>query len=185
MARTVIYPEFSQHLFLTGFMGSGKSTLGKKLAPLLNLPFIDLDIFIEKKENTSIASIFEAQGETAFREKETSYLTEIAALPPAVVALGGGTVCFGNNLKLIKQQGLLIYLELPAAVLASRISNSRHERPLLKGLSGEALLQAIDEKLAQRTPYYTQAQLTVNALGLTAPALKTIILESDHHIAGH
>lgn len=183
MIQAETNPYLLNHIFLTGFMGSGKSTLGRKLAPLLNLPFIDLDTFIEKKENTRIASIFETQGEAAFREKETSYLKEIAALPPAVVALGGGTVCFGNNLELAKQRGLLIYLELPVTVLANRISNSRHERPLLKGLSGEALLQTIDEKLAQRKPYYTQAQLTVSALGLTAPDLKTIILESGYHIA--
>jgi len=160
-------------------MGSGKSTLGKKLATLLRLRFVDLDNCIEKKENTRISSIFETQGETVFRQKETECLREVVASEqPLVIALGGGTICFNDNLAYIKQHGLLVYLELPVEVLAGRVQNSKKERPLLKNLSGDDLLQAIREKLEQRQPFYTQAQLTVTGTNITPQILQQAILEA-------
>jgi shikimate kinase len=160
-------------------MGSGKSTLGKKLAALLGRPFIDLDKAIEKKEHTSISSIFENEGESAFREKETACLKEVVATDKiSVIALGGGTVCFGTNLQWIKAHGLLVYLELPAAVLADRIANSKQERPLLKHIPGHALLETIQLRLEQRKPFYIQAHLSVNAINLTPQQLQHAILET-------
>jgi shikimate kinase len=160
--------ELKQHLFLTGFMGSGKTTAGKKLASALRVPFIDLDDYIEKKERRSIAEIFEQDGEKKFREIETGYLTEVIHLPePHVVSLGGGTICFHNNLERVKQQGKLIYLELSPAALADRIRHSNNPRPLLKDLEPDELIKTIETLLKVRQRYYGQADIIINGLNLT------------------
>ena len=104
----------SENIFLTGFMGSGKSTAGKKLAKLLRLKFIDLDYYIEQREKLTVQSLFENFGEQAFRKIEQSCLIEILkSEKQAVIALGGGTICFENNLNKIKENGLLVFIELP------------------------------------------------------------------------
>lgn len=157
-------------------MGSGKSTLGKKLAALSRRPFTDLDHYIEDREKKKISAIFKEEGEAAFREKETHYLGElIKNSENSVIALGGGTVCFADNLELVKQHGLLVYLELPATVLADRIEHSKKERPLLSGLRGQELRDAIEQRLQQRLPFYTQAHLTISGLSLTPVILQQAI----------
>src|SRR4051812_45149734 len=103
-------------------MGSGKTTAGNKLAALLKTRFIDLDAYLEKRENRTIPEIFQEEGEKKFRDLETKYLEEIIMIKdPLVISLGGGTACFNENLNIIKENGLLIYIELPATVLADRI----------------------------------------------------------------
>lgn len=158
-------------------MGSGKTTIGRKLASLLNYRFIDLDTHVERTENRAIASIFEDGGESAFRKAETSALSEVAGMrEPKVVALGGGTICSPENLSLVKRHGLLVYLELPAAALASRLSGRTGSRPLLKDLAGAELVAAIEEKLNQRKGFYHEADIIVNGLNLTPQLLyKTLI----------
>lgn len=169
--------KLSQHVFLTGFMGSGKTTAGKTLAALLKTRFIDLDEYIEKKENRTIAIIFEEQGEAAFREIESLCLQEVMRYKdPHVISLGGGTVCFNSNLETIKQHGTLIYIELPVAVLADRIKQSKFTRPLLKSLSPEELIQNIEEILSERKKFYEQAHITVNGLNLTPQLVQQKIL---------
>jgi len=160
--------KLKQHVFLTGFMGSGKTTAGKTLATLLKTRFIDLDEYLEKKENRTIPEIFEEDGEEKFRELETKYLTEILKLKdPHVISLGGGTVCFNQNLELVKKNGQLVYIELPINTLAERIKESKFTRPLLKNLSTEELIKNIEEILSERKKYYEQAHITVNGLNLT------------------
>lgn len=159
-------------------MGSGKTTQGKKLASLLKFNFIDLDQYITEKENKSIEYIFESEGESAFREKETSYLKDIFRIPePSVISLGGGTICFNDNLNLIKENGLLIYIELPVNVLTDRLTRAKRKRPLLKGVSRETIPQKIKELLDLRLVYYKQAHLTVNGLNLTPKLLHEKIIE--------
>ncbi len=154
-------------------MGSGKSTAGKALAPLLKTRCIDLDDYLEKKEGRSIPEIFESEGEEKFRELEKKYLLELLKLKePHVISLGGGTVCFYDNLEKIKSHGLLIYIDLPIEVLATRIQESTLTRPLLKELSTEELIQNISEILSERKKYYEQAHMTVNGLILTPQLLK-------------
>lgn len=171
--------KLKQHVFLTGFMGSGKTTAGKKLAPILKTRFIDLDEYIEKKENRSIPVIFEEEGEAKFREIETRCLGEVIKLKePHVISLGGGTICFNSNLETIKQKGLLIYIELPVEELAERIKESKTTRPLLKTLSDEELIKNIDEILHERKKYYEQAHVIINGLNLTPQLLQQKILAS-------
>lgn len=169
--------KLNQHVFLTGFMGSGKTTAGKKLAPLLKTRFIDLDEYIEKKENRTIPVIFEEQGEEGFREIESLCLKEVLRYKdPHIISLGGGTVCFNANLDIIKQNGTLIYIQLPVDVLAQRIKESKLTRPLLKSLSHQELIKNIEEILSERKKFYEQAHITVNGLNLTPQLLQQKIL---------
>ena len=160
--------KLKQHVFLTGFMGSGKTTAGKALAPLLKTRFFDLDEYIEKKEGRDIPAIFEEQGEEKFRELESTYLKQLLKLKdPHVISLGGGTVCFNDNLELIKKAGTLLYIELPINVLAERIKESKFTRPLLKNLTTEELIKNIEEILSERKKFYEQSHILVNGLNLT------------------
>ncbi len=165
--------KLKHSIFLTGFMGSGKSTAGKALATLLKTRCIDLDEYLEKKEGRTIPEIFESEGEVIFRELEKKYLSELLKLKePHIISLGGGTVCFYDNLENIKTKGLLIYIELPVEILADRIKESKFTRPLLKELSTEALIKNITEILTERKKFYEQAHITVNGLILTPQLLK-------------
>lgn len=159
-------------------MGSGKTTHGKKLAPLFNLPFIDLDAFIEQHEKQSIQSMFETDGETKFRETETKHLGQILNTEPAsVISLGGGTLCFNNNLDLIKENGLLVYIELPLRVLMDRLSQSTQNRPLFSSVNHETRLQKMEGLYTERLEYYTRAHITINGINLTPKILYTQIVE--------
>ena len=165
--------KLTRHIFLTGFMGSGKSTAGKALAPLLKTRCIDLDEYLEKKEGRTIPEIFESEGEAKFRELEKTYLHELIKLKdPHIISLGGGTVCFFDNLEKIKEKGIIIYIDVPVEVLAARIKESNSTRPLLKELSQEELIKNIEEILSVRKKFYEQAHLTVNGLILTPQLLK-------------
>lgn len=165
-------------IFLCGFMGSGKSTLGKKTAALLNSPFIDLDAYIENQTGKSIPEIFKQAGETTFREIESDCVNQIISLYDSVfVSLGGGTVCSEKNLDLIKKSGLLIYLQLPNNALAKRLSDSKIKRPLLSSLDENDLSNFIESKMLERKPFYSQAHLTINALNLTPQQLHQYILD--------
>ena len=160
-------------IFLIGFMGSGKTTHGKKLAKVLDKPFIDLDNYIEKKENLSISEIFSTKGEDYFREKESEYLKQvIARYPKSVVSLGGGAACFKNNITQILKGGTVIYIEMPAESLHYRLTQSETQRPLLQNKSLEESLEFIEDLLRKREPFYSQAHLTVNGINLITDKLK-------------
>jgi shikimate kinase len=165
------------HVFLTGFMGSGKTTLGKKLGRIMNYPFIDLDDYIMTKEGKTITQIFEESGELAFRNLEALCLEKVLEKEePSVIALGGGTICFGTNLAKVRHAGLLIYIELPAATLASRLGQGKTPRPLLKGIHESEMQRAIEALLQQRKKFYTQAHIILNGLNLTPHHLHQAIL---------
>ena len=143
-------------------MGSGKSTLGKKLANKLNQPFFDLDVVIEEKENKTITQLFEEKGEEYFRELEHQTLKElISENPQFVLSLGGGAPCFKNNMQLINANGKSVYLKYNAGILYSRLVNAKAKRPLLQGKSDEELKQFISEKLTEREIFYNKAQFIV------------------------
>ncbi|MGZ3885608.1 MAG: shikimate kinase [Bacteroidia bacterium] len=160
-------------IFLTGFMGSGKSTQGKKLAKALNRSFIDLDHYIEKKEAATIAAIFETKGEDYFREKESEYLTQVInRYPTSVISTGGGTPCFHKNMALMLKSGTVIYISMPAESLHYRLVQSNTNRPLLAGKTPEEALEHIRFLLNKRESYYNQAHITINGVNLTTDKLK-------------
>ncbi|WP_179006586.1 shikimate kinase [Winogradskyella forsetii] len=153
-------------IVLIGYMGSGKSTIGKELATVLNYDFLDLDDYISNKENASIPEIFKKKGEIYFRKKETEYLSEvISTLENVVLALGGGTPCYGNNMELLKVISNLksFYLKLSIPLLAKRLFLERSKRPLISHINSETeLLEFIGKHLFERSPYYSQSEFTIN-----------------------
>jgi len=155
------------YIFITGFMGSGKTTFGKKLAALLKYDHLDLDQWIEENENITIEAIFKNEGEQFFRELETKYLKKIIEIKKSVVvSLGGGAICFNDNLNLVKKNGLLIYIKLSPLVLTNRIIKSKIKRPLLHNLNRKELLTEIKKLLLKRIKIYEQAHLIFNGLNL-------------------
>ncbi|WP_257656263.1 shikimate kinase [Parapedobacter lycopersici] len=159
-------------IFLIGFMGSGKTTWGRKLAQKTGWPFIDLDEQITQLIGQSIPEYFEHYGEDAFRELESRTLKGLAFTQPTVVSTGGGTPCFFDNMAWMNDNGTTVYLQLPPKVLWDRLTKSNiTSRPALQGLSGEQLLEHIQAKLAEREPHYRKAAHVMNQLSLTVDDL--------------
>jgi shikimate kinase len=154
-------------------MGSGKSTHGRKLAKALGAEFVDLDTYITRKLNKTIGEIFEQQGEQFFRDQETEAIKELLEEKeqPAVISLGGGAVCFNDNIKLIKKNGLVIYLETHENILRQRLLRSKNKRPLLKDMNEEEVLSFIKSKIKDRAKYYDQAHIKINGLNLNTVTL--------------
>ncbi len=147
----------SQHIYIIGPMGSGKSKMGKELATKLKMPFVDLDHYIETATGKTIKQIFETEGEPYFRGLETQYLKELASHPAAIVSLGGGTPCFFNNMSFLKKTGITVYLQTPIGILVSRLMQSKTERPLLNGKSEDAVKDFMTKQLQQREKFYLKA----------------------------
>ena len=157
-------------------MGSGKTTLGKRLANKLNQPFFDLDAIIEEEENISIAEIFDIKGEAFFRELETKTLARlIDDNEHFVCSLGGGTPCYNNNMELINQSGISFYLKYNSGMLVSRLSNAKSERPLIKGLNDKELETFVSEKLKERELFYNQSNHILEGGNLKVDDLTALI----------
>ena len=154
--------QFDRHLFLIGFMGSGKSYWGRRLADAWQMPFVDLDERIVAEQGKSIPEIFQEQGEAAFREMERAALHALAQFPPAIVATGGGTPCFFDNMDWMNSRGLTIYLKASPALLAARLLPEKKRRPLLANIPDSALEAFIAQKLEERMPFYNLAQKVVD-----------------------
>lgn len=152
--------------FLIGFMGSGKTYQGIRLAKCLGVPFVDLDEHIEINERRTIAMIFEQQGEAAFRRIERRYLHELEHYAPCVVATGGGTPCFFDNMDWMNAHGTTIFLKTPMAVLVARLRADPGARPLLAGVPEDQLVNHIAHLLEQRAPYYSMAKVVVEGVDL-------------------
>ena len=143
-----------RRVILVGFMGSGKTTLGKKVANRLNVPFIDSDQEIEKNYQMSIGDIFGSFGESRFREIETDFIRSYDDEGEFVMAVGGGTPCFNKNMEHLNKLGVTFYLERSAKELSYRLENAKTRRPMLSGLSEGELLLFIEDKLAVRDDFY-------------------------------
>jgi shikimate kinase len=126
-------------VYLLGYMGSGKTTLGKTLAKKLKFNFTDLDHFIEKDLNKKISSLFETEGEEGFRSIEKNYLHKTASMENTIVSCGGGTPCFFDNIQWMNNNGITIYLKMTVDGLFNRLLHAKEERPLLKKLSNDEL----------------------------------------------
>ncbi len=146
-----------ENIFLMGFMSSGKSKIGRQMAKKLNREFIDLDQKIEADRGKSISQIFEEEGEEVFRSLESKALKEIKKNAGLILALGGGTPCFSNNIDHIKKSGSSVYLKVEPGILIGRLKQNIGKRPLLKDLSGEQLSEFVKKTLGEREDYYLQA----------------------------
>lgn len=146
-------------LYLLGFMGSGKSFSGKRLAEKFGMSFIDLDNFIEEKQGRTIREIFEKEGEDYFRKIEKMCLLEMGQKEMTIISTGGGTPCFFDNMKWMNENGVTVFLETSVEVLSNRLFDEMQKRPLLKGLSKEELKHFIEKKLEERNPFYHQTQI--------------------------
>jgi shikimate kinase len=156
-------------------MGSGKTTLGRKLAARLQCDFIDLDHVLEAKVGMTITEYFAVYGEDAFRVLESSVLKNTTYAEKAVISTGGGLPCFFDNMQWMKQHGQTVYIKLNAKVLAGRLENNKDDRPILRHKHGEELIAFIDEKLAEREPWYNQASIIADGLSLNAERLEMLL----------
>ncbi|MGV3612345.1 MAG: shikimate kinase [Fluviicola sp.] len=148
-----------QHIFLIGFMGSGKSTIGALLAERLGLPFLDSDKEIEKKAGKSINSIFSEDGEAAFRRMELDFLKELQSTPVSIVAVGGGLPTIDGAIELMHEFGLVIYLNTSLLTLIKRLREEKQDRPLLRDLSDSEFHPFVEALLSERVHFYKQAKL--------------------------
>lgn len=162
-------------IFLTGFMGSGKSVMGKALAAELGLAFIDLDKAIEAKYGKDIESLFTSDGEQHFRELEQQTLNELLEQDNYVMACGGGTPCFSDNMDQMNEAGVTIYLKLSTDALAERLEGETEKRPLLKGKTGHELWTFVHELLTEREQDYLKAKYKVKAKDLKPSELAEFI----------
>lgn len=151
----------SERIYIIGFMGSGKSTLGRQLAKQLGYAFIDTDLIIEEQVGMNISELFQQAGEKAFREMETRILHETTLSGKAVIATGGGMACSEEHIKLINANGISIYLEANSAFLKQRLLQGKRHRPLIAGVTEDELEGRIKNLLNEREPYYKQAHYTI------------------------
>ena len=147
----------SKRIILIGYMGAGKSTIGKSLASHLGISFIDSDHEIEHQVGKSIPEIFETQGEAEFRKLETEFIHTLSRSESYVLSTGGGLPCFNGNMLFLNGLGVTIYLKNTSEVLAKRIMNSPIVRPIVKGKSLSELEVFIEENLKLREPFYLQS----------------------------
>ena len=145
-------------IILIGYMGSGKTTVGKVLSREIKLPFYDLDWYIENRMHKSIHQIFEEKGEEGFRKIERNLLHEVAEFENVIISCGGGTPCFFDNIGYINQQGESVYLKCRADVLSAHLRMGKTIRPLLLNKTNEEVELFISEQLAQRESFYSQAK---------------------------
>lgn len=150
-------------VFLTGYMGAGKTTLGKAFARDLNISFIDLDWYMEERFHKTVSELFAGRGETGFREIERNMLHEVGEIENVVISTGGGAPCFFDNMEYMNEQGTTVFLNVSPDVLHKRLTVATRSRPVLQGKTKKELYDFIVEKLAERMSYYSMARYTFNA----------------------
>lgn len=151
-----------KRIILVGYMGAGKTTVGKSLAKELGLSFYDLDWYIESRMRKTVPQLFAERGEDGFRKIEHNMLHEVAEFEDVVLSCGGGTPCFFDNMDYMNQQGQVVYLKAAPEVLYKHLLMGKVERPLLKGKSPEELITFIRQQLEQRETFYTKAKYSLD-----------------------
>ncbi|MDL2213593.1 shikimate kinase [Bacteroides sp. OttesenSCG-928-D19] len=152
-----------QRFFLIGYMGAGKTTLGKAFAKRMNLSFVDLDWYIEERFRKTVSELFAQKGEEGFRQLEKKMLHEVSEFENIVISTGGGTPCFFDNMEYMNNRGTTIFLDVSTEVLFRRLTISRQSRPIVRDKSDEELKLFIQQSLHNRLPSYLQARYTFNA----------------------
>ena len=141
-------------------MASGKTTFGKSLAQRLNIPFIDLDEYIEEKSGSTIKDLFQKEGEAGFRKIEKEMLREAAGIhEKAVIACGGGTPCHHDNMQWLNENGITVFMETSTPVLISRLIQENSNRPIMADKSEEEITEKVLSQLRDRLPVYLEAKL--------------------------
>lgn len=169
--------ESKNLLFICGFMACGKTTHGKQLAKNIGYHFIDLDDYTETKFDQGITDLFKEKGEAEFRNIETESLKEcIRDNQKTIIALGGGTPCFNDNLALIKAAGKLVYLKMDPEALYKRVFGIKTQRPLLANQEDKEMLQYIENLLGTREAFYSQADLTIHNNNLQEEEMKEAVI---------
>ncbi len=149
-------------IFLIGFMGAGKSTLGKKLAKAIGYHFIDSDKEISNQEGLTISELFETKGESYFRLKEKTFVDQLNGTENSVIAAGGGLPIYNNLMDKLNEKGITLYLRVKPSTLLLRLKEGQNKRPLIANLNEEQLQAFINEKLLERENTYLKAQLIVD-----------------------
>lgn len=162
-------------IYLIGFMGAGKTTLGKKLAHKLGYSFHDLDKIFEYKYKTSVDLFFGKYDEAAFRKIEHDLLLSTFTLENSVISTGGGTPCFHNNMNLINQNGISIYIKLSPEAIFNRLITAKKRRPLIANKSEEELMLFIKEKLREREAFYNMANYTISGISVKVDDIVEIL----------
>ena len=155
-----------RRIIFIGYMGAGKTTVGKALAKELRMPFYDLDWYIESRMHKTVKAIFDECGEAGFRKIEHNMLHEVAEFEDIIISCGGGTPCFFDNIDYMNRQGETVYLKATPEVLYGHLKMGKTIRPLLLNKTADEVQVFIREQLAQREPYYSKAKhvLDVNLL---------------------
>jgi shikimate kinase len=151
-----------KRIIIIGYMGAGKTTVGKALARELDLQFYDLDWYIESRLRKTVAQLFAERGEEGFRKVEYNMLHELAEFEDVIISCGGGTPCFFDNMDYLNQQGETVYLKATPEVLCGHLKMGKTVRPLLSGKSSEETLAFVKEQLDTREPYYNKAKHTID-----------------------
>ncbi len=151
-----------RRIILIGYMGSGKTTVGRALSKETGMMFYDLDWYIESRMRKTVAQIFAEKGEEGFRKIEYNMLHEVAEFENVIISCGGGTPCFFDNMDYLNQQGDVVYLKCEPETLYKHLLMGKVERPLIKGKTPEELIAYITNHLAEREPFYSRAQHTLD-----------------------
>ena len=151
-----------RRIILIGYMGSGKTTIGKALSKETGMMFYDLDWYIETRMRKTVSQIFAEKGEEAFRKMEYNMLHEVAEFEDVIISCGDGTPCFFDNMEYLNQQGDVVYLNASPEVLYKHLLMAKGERPLLKGKSPEELIEYITTHLKEREPFYSKAKYSLD-----------------------
>jgi shikimate kinase len=162
-------------IYIIGFMGSGKTTTGKKLATLLRWSFMDLDKIIEENSGMTIPEIFAQKGEEYFRKVEAQMLRTFKYETNTVLSTGGGTPCYDENMDFMVNTGLTVYLKLNPDQCMSRLWKSSHKRPLIQNMDQTRLIDFINDKLAYREKWYNMAEITINGFDLDINLIYSLV----------
>ena len=160
---------------MIGYMGCGKSRLGRHLSEYMGLQFIDMDDYIEERNCKTVPQLFADYGEDGFRQRERKALEELSEFTDVIIATGGGAPCFFDNIDLMNKTGKTVFLNIDPAILADRLMNSKTERPLIKGKSREELVAFIDETLKKRKQFYSQAQFEITEPDFSLDRIREMI----------
>ncbi|MDR3340075.1 MAG: shikimate kinase [Candidatus Symbiothrix sp.] len=153
-----------QKIFLIGYMGAGKTAVGKLLAKKMDLTFIDVDVFIENHYRKSITTIFEEEGEPGFRAIERRALLELIAFEDTVISTGGGMPCFFDNMDIMNKTGITVYLKVSVEELVRRLHSGKQKRPLIKDKNAEELYEFVSRSLEKREVFYGKAAVIFDVM---------------------